>query len=151
MIVKADAETLANQVANHWAGPHSRGEARRLRPSINEGGEFSATLIIQTRRVARGLARQQALGTFRLEPLQPAVDRTAGNVEFGAQRNDRFLSQVAQHGFGTTPGCKVASLLRIPEELAKFPQLLGATPTRTNCLPILGSRHDRLRKESVAS
>ena len=144
MTVEAHVEAFANEVADHGAGPEARGEAGGQWAAIDERCQLLPLILAEPRRIPGRLARQQSIGAFGVEPLQPSIDRPAGDVELPAQRDDRLLREVAQHRLGPAPGDEISSLLGIPEELAQTAKLAGSAPTGTDCLPILRASHDHL-------
>lgn len=145
MIVKGHAKSFSNQIADHRPGPHSRSEASSLRTGIDEQRQLRTLRLTDFGRVARSLSCTQAVGSHRLEPLKPAIDRPARHIEFGSQRYDRLLREIRHHSLHASPGRQIARFLRLPEQLPQSSQLRGSAPSPADSLPVLRATHDHLQ------
>lgn len=115
MVVIAHAESPPNQVADHRAGPQPGLESGSLRPRLDQQHQILMLRRGKSCYSARTFPRTQALGPCGLEPLQPAIDGAAGNVELGAQRDHRDPTDVTKDGLRSAPGLEIFGPLGVVE------------------------------------
>lgn len=144
MIVVADPVPLADQVANHGTGPYPRSESRSLGTRLDRRSQFVPLMLSQAGNSTRRLPRSKPVRSGGFEPLEPSVDGPAGDIQLGAQGDDRLSRDVSGYRFGPSPRRKIARSLGLPIQLAELPKFLGGFPSGADCLTIFRACDDRL-------
>lgn len=143
MVVIANPEPLLNQVSDHWTSPDARLVARLDRPEFYDDRKGCPLLLGQLRRGPLRHASSQPVDMVGVVPLQPAVDGATCDTRFDGERRHFPPGDIGTDGAPAPPLSEVVLELRLENEVVELLQLHATAPRATDCLPRVGSSHDR--------
>jgi len=144
MIVVANAEPLLDQVADHRTGPDARLISSLKRSQFDDYRQRLALFYGQLRCRPFGGARPKALYVLRVIPLQPPIHAAARDAYLGRDLRDLCAVNVCANGTPSPPLGKVILALCLYNKRVELLELRRPTARTTDCLPGVGSSHDRL-------
>lgn len=113
MVVVADAELAADQLADHGAGPNTRGEAGCLRAALDEGDQHRPLAFVEPGRGAGRHLGAKAVDTVGVIAKQPLVDARARGAERVDEVEHALAVEVREHRARSPP---LVHTWRIPQE-----------------------------------
>lgn len=115
MVVVADAELPADQLADHGAGPNTRGEAGCLRAALDEGYQHRPLAEVELGRGAGRRPGAKAVDTVGVIAKQPLVDARARDAERVDEVEHALAVDVREHRARSPP---LVPTRRTPQEAA---------------------------------
>jgi hypothetical protein len=143
MIVVANAEPLLDQIADHRPGPDPRLVARLHRPELDEDRQRFALFLCQLRGRALRDARPKPFDVIGVVPLEPSIHAAARDSTFCRNVSSLPAVDVGPNRTPSTPLGEVVLEVRLGDESVELLELRRATTRATDCLPSVGSSHDR--------
>ena len=143
MVVIANAKPLLDQVADHGAGPNARLIACLHRAQLDDDAQGFALLVGQFGCGAFRNRGPKSLDVISVVPLEPTIDRAACHTTLGSDCCHLSPVDVRPHSSPAAPFAEVILQLRFDDKVVELFQLSATAPGTSDCLPWLGSSHDR--------
>lgn len=143
MVVIPHAESLLDQVADHWPRPHAGLIAGLHRPQFNNDRQGLALLFGQLGRRPLGDRSPDPFDVISVVPLEPPVHGAASDTALRSDVGYLSAVDVRTNRTATPPLAEVVLKLGLDDERIELLELSRAAARATDRVSCLCFRHDR--------